>query len=97
MFRIVVCDENKESGDFLVNCISKFIREFSLDKSVELFKIKPESLINYKIKDNNTYLFFVDAIYNNTTGVDIARRLRGQKKTIFIVFYFTYRIALYDY
>jgi len=86
MFRIVICDEKKESSDFLTGCVNRIIKGLSVNKETELFRAKPEILIDYKIRDEYTYLFFLDVIYSNTTGIDIARKIREQRKRAFIVF-----------
>ncbi len=86
MFRIVICDEKKESSDFLTGCINRIIKGLSVNKETEFFRVKPEILIDYKIRDEYTYLFFLDVIYSNTTGIDIARKIREQRKRAFIVF-----------
>ena len=86
MFRIVICDEKKESSDRLVVCINRLIKELAIGKETEVFKAKPEMLINYKIRDEYTYLIFLDVIYGNITGIDIARKMREQRITYLTYF-----------
>lgn len=86
MFRIVICDEKKENSNKFTSCISRIVKELSIVKETEILRAKPDALINYKIRDEYTYLFFLDCIYSNISGIDIARRIRGQRKNVFIVF-----------
>ena len=51
MFRIVICDEKKESSDKLVVCINRLIKELAFGNESEFFKAKTEMLFNYKIRD----------------------------------------------
>lgn len=86
MFRIVICDDKKESCELLTRCLAKIVKELAIHKETELFRVRPENLIDYKIRDEYTYLFFLDVIYGDFTGIEIARKIRKQRKKVFIVF-----------
>jgi len=57
-----------------------------IGREIEIFSASPDVLMNYKIKDNYTYLFILDVIYKKINGLDIAKKIRRQYKDVFIVF-----------
>lgn len=85
MFRIVICDDKKENIDRLNIFIRRIIKSMGI-AGVEVFSAAPDALYKYNINDNYTYLFILDVIYKDINGIEIARKLRGQYKDIYIVF-----------
>ena len=86
MLRIIICDEVKVNISAVSRSIKNIINDMSISNEIEIFSASPDALINYKIKDNYTYLFILDVIYKNINGLDIAKKIRRQYKDVFIIF-----------
>ncbi len=86
MFKIVICDDEKEKTMAVYRTLNNCIKKLNMDGDVEIFTIRPEKLIDYNIEERSTYLFFLDITYKNVSGIDIAIKLRAQYKDIYIVF-----------
>lgn len=86
MFRIVICDDEKEKTVTMYKILHKVISNKGLGGNIEMFTTRPEKLIEYNVDERYTYLFFLDITYKNISGIDIALKLRAQYKDIYIVF-----------
>jgi len=86
VLRIIICDDIKTNISTINQSIRNIISNMSISREIEIFSTNPDSLMNYKIKDNYTYLFILDVIYKNISGLDIAKKIRRQYKEVFIIF-----------
>ncbi len=86
MLRIIICDDIKVNISTLSRSIRNIINDMPINREIEIFSTSPDVLINYKIKDNYTYIFILDVIYKNISGLDIAKKIRRQYKEVFIIF-----------
>ncbi|MCD7905470.1 MAG: response regulator transcription factor [Clostridiales bacterium] len=76
----------KENIDYVLKRVRGFVNEKYGDEDIEFFTARPDVLINYEIKDNYIYLFILDTVYKEVSGVDIALRLRSQHKEVYVLF-----------
>ena len=86
MFRVIICDDEKEKTVALYKILNAVISNKGLGSDIEIFTARPEKLINYNADERYTYLFFLDITYKAVSGIDIALKLRSQYKDIYIVF-----------
>lgn len=95
MFRIVICDDEREKTIAIYNVLSNCVKNIGTGGEIEIFTAHPEKLINYNADERYTYLFFLDITYKAISGIDIALKLRLQYKDIYIVFVTTYPNLVY--
>lgn len=86
MFKIIICDSEKENIEKIFAVVNSIVKNTSEGRNINIFSASPKTMINYKIKDNYTYLVFLDIIYEDVSGIEIAKKLRSQYKDVFIIF-----------
>ena len=86
MYKVIICDSEKENIEKIYTAVNSIVKNTLEGRNINIFSASPMTMANYKINDNYTYLIFLDIIYENISGIEIAKKLRSQYKDVFIIF-----------
>ncbi len=108
MIPIYICEDNKETLEYITKQIQKTIIIESLDMDIRLASDNPDSLLDAVCSNKDRGVYFLDIDLSHTlSGFDVATKIREKDSRGFIVFVtthgemaldtFKYQIEAMDY
>ena len=109
MLNIILCEDNIKFRDNVVSFLKSYIQVNKIDANIELVTDKPKVVLDYQRKNmGKTNIYFFDiALGSNADGLMLAKEIRKQDNSSYIVFItsfqdlsiktFQYKLRVSDY
>lgn len=86
MLKFVLCDDNFHILNRMSKMLESILIKHNFDGEILFTTTNPEEIIPYSL-NNTTDVFILDIdLKSNTTGIDIARKIRDNNKSAYLIF-----------
>ena len=100
MLNFVLCDDNLSAIDKLSKMLNSIIISKNLKCQISFSTTDPKELLKY-VQTNLTHVLFLDIdLKSNTSGLELAEKIRKVDKSIYIIFvtgHFEFSLVAYKY